>query len=54
MKDIGATMNSLGIGISIFFVLFCSSLIGSLMKRFLDVIHLPDATKDIVNAARGL
>jgi len=47
-------MNSLGIGISIFFILFCSSIIGSLMKRSLDVIHLSDATKDIVNAARGL
>ena len=47
-------MNSLGIGIVTFSILFFSSIVGSLIKRSLEEILLSDATKDIVNAARGL
>ena len=47
-------MNSLGIGIVTFSILFFSSIIGSLIKLSLEEILLSDATKDIVNAARGL
>lgn len=47
-------MDSATVGISIFLFLLIGAVLGMFLKKYFDESHFSDATKDIINAARGL